>query len=465
MDTTGWISTDFHNHSTPSGDNICGTPDRIINIAAEHIEFAPTTEHNRIYDWRPTIEKLGLQDEIQTVVGMELTGSGAHLNCFPLTAEPFTQDNGAPVWNADPRISAITLRGWGGEREDRWVQINHPDLSFLFNDRNSDGAADGGFMLVEKFMDGMETENGDRTDLLADSPWRIYKAPGALASKVEYIRPFIWRQLLNLGHRITPIAVADAHTVFGNGVGGWRMYLPSKTDKPAEIDWTGDLAQHAKAGHIMLTTGPFLQVSTRTGRLPGDEVKANGGIELRVKVQCTDWQDIDRVQVLVNSRLEPSLNFTRQSHPQMFQDGVVKFDQTIHIPLKTDAHVIVVATHESMTLKTGYGSSSQSNMRPMAYHTPIYIDVDGDGFTPNRDTLGFEIPVTKMTPDIVREKLGLPAEPEVKSPEAGEAIHKVKRAAPASSQAGNAWTGVPARRPGMLCRGSAWSGHASSLDK
>jgi hypothetical protein len=136
-----------------------------------------------------------------------------------------------------------------------------------------------------------------------------------------------------------------------------------------------------------------------------------------VKVQCTDWQDIDRIQVLVNSRLEPSLNFTRQSHPRMFQDGVVKFDRAIHIPLKTDAHVIVVATHGSMTLKTGYGSSSQSNMRPTAYHTPIYIDVDGGGFTPNRDTLGFEIPVTKMTPDIVREKLGLPAEPEVKSPE------------------------------------------------
>jgi hypothetical protein len=410
VDTTGWISADFHNHSTPSGDNICGTPDRIINLAAENIEFAPTTEHNRIYDWRPTIEKLGLLNEIQTVVGMELTGHAAHLNCFPLTVDPFTQDNGAPVWNADPRISAITLRGWQGEREDRWVQINHPDHAFLFNDRNSDSLADGGFMEVEKFVDGMESENGDRTDLLADSPWRIYKAPGALASKVEYIRPFIWRQLLNLGYRITPIAVADAHTVFGNGVGGWRIYLPSRTDKPSEIDWSGDLVQQAKAGHIVLTTGPFLQVTAAGGKLPGDDVSAPGGVELHVKVQCTDWQDIDRVQVLVNSRPEPSLNFTRKSHPQMFQDGVIKFDQKINVPLKTDAHLIVVATHESMTLKTGYGSSSQSALRPMAYHTPIYVDVDGNGFKANGDTLGFEIPVMKMTPDKVRQKLGLPKE-------------------------------------------------------
>jgi hypothetical protein len=423
VDTTGWISADFHNHSTPSGDNICGTPDRIINIAAENIEFAPTTEHNRIFDWRATIEKLGLHDEIQTVIGMELTGSAAHLNCFPLTPEPFTQDNGAPVWNPDPRISAITLRGWGGEREDRWVQINHPDHPFLFNDRNSDGKADGGFMLVERFLDGMESENGDRTDLLADSPWRIYKAPGALASKVEYLRPFIWRQLLNLGHRITPVAVADAHTVFGNGVGGWRMYLPSKTDRPADIDWTGDLARHAKAGHLVLTTGPFLQVITGDGKLPGDDVKANGGVELRVKVQCTDWQDIDRVQVLVNSRPEPTLNFTRKTHPGMFQDGVVKFDRAISVPLKTDAHLIVVALHESMTLKTGYGSSGQSHLRPMAYHTPIYVDVDGDGFKANGDTLGYEIPVMKMTADQVRGKLGLAPDP----PEKPESAARPKK--------------------------------------
>jgi len=263
----------------------------------------------------------------------------------------------------------------------------------------------------------MESENGDNTDILASSPWRISRPKGAVASKVDYLRPFMWRQLLNLGFRITPLAVADAHTVFGNGVGGWRMYLPSKTDKPAEIDWSGDLVHQARAGHIMLTTGPFLQVATSDGKLPGDDVKVAGGAELRVKVQCTDWQDIDRVQVLVNSRPEPSLNFTRKTHPQMFQDGVVKFDQKFFVPLKTDAHLIVVATHETMTLKTGYGSSSQARMHPTAYHTPIYVDVDGNGFKANGDTLGFDIPVMKMTVDQVREKLGLPPEPEAKQPE------------------------------------------------
>jgi hypothetical protein len=73
VDTTGWVSADYHNHSTPSGDNTCGTDDRIINLAAEQIEFAPTTEHNRFYDWGPHIERLGLRDFMQTVPGGLIT--------------------------------------------------------------------------------------------------------------------------------------------------------------------------------------------------------------------------------------------------------------------------------------------------------------------------------------------------------------------------------------------------------
>ena len=114
VDTRGWVSTDYHNHSTPSGDNTCGTDDRIINLAAEHIEYAPTTEHNRLYDWTPHIEKLGLKAHLSTVPGMELTGAGAHFNMFPLKPEPGKQDGGAPVWSKDPRLNAITLRGFQG---------------------------------------------------------------------------------------------------------------------------------------------------------------------------------------------------------------------------------------------------------------------------------------------------------------------------------------------------------------
>ena len=71
-----------------------------------------------------------------------------------------------------------------------------------------------------------------------------------------------------------------------------------------------------------------------------------GRLDLKVKVQCNTWAGIDRVQILVNGRPEPKLNFTRATHPQMFKDGVVKFDEKLHIPLQSDAHLIVVAIDE-----------------------------------------------------------------------------------------------------------------------
>jgi hypothetical protein len=405
VDTRGWVSADYHNHSTPSGDNTCGTDDRIINLAAEQIEFAPTTEHNRLYDWRPNIDRLGLATEVQTVPGIELTGRLAHFNSFPFEPKPFTQDNGAPVWNEDPRITAITLRDWQGAEPDRWVQINHPDMVKNFIDADGDGRADGGFRGLAQLIDGIETENGGGSEILGGRPFNIGKNKDGKAT-VQPLREFIWLQMLNRGHRYAAMAVCDAHSVHGNGVGGWRMYLPSSSDNPAEIDWREN-CRHAKAGHSILTTGPFLQVRTQDGTGPGDTTRMVGAsVKLKVQVQCTDWIDIDRVQVLVNGRAFPELNFTRTTHPQMFTKDVVKFSQWIDVPLSEDAHLIVVACGENSDLSTGYGTSDQAKMKPCAYNNPIFVDVDGHGFTPNGDTLGFPLPVAKLSVEEARRQLG-----------------------------------------------------------
>lgn len=400
VDTAGWISADYHNHSTPSGDNTCGTDDRIINLAAEHIEFAPTTEHNRLYDWRPHIQKLGLTEFIQTVPGMELTGSGPHFNSFPFKPEPFKQDNGAPVWNRDPRITAITLRDWQGAEADRWIQINHPDMVENFIDRDADGRVDGGFSGVAQLIDGIETQNYASSEILEGRPFRV-GLDNTRRETVFYIREFIWLQMLNRGHKYAAMAVNDAHSVYGNGVGSWRMYMPSKSDHPPEIDWREN-SRHAKAGRSILTSGPFLQVRTDDGGLPGSLVRGPGGVKLHVKVQCTDWIDIDRVQVLVNGRPRQDLNFTRRSHPDRFGTGVVKFDRALDVPLTEDAHLIVVAMGENFTLAKGFGTSSQARIKPCAYHNPIFVDVDGGGFTPNGDLLDWALPVKKVTVEEVR---------------------------------------------------------------
>ena len=403
VDTRGWVSADYHNHSTPSGDNTCATDDRLINLAAEGVEFAPTTEHNRFYDWRPHIVRLGLTNHLQTVSGVELTGSAAHFNSFPFEPVPLTQDNGAPVWSPDPRITAATLRDFQKPEPARWIQINHPDMVANFTDRDGDGRADGGFIGLPLLIDGVEVENYSPSTILSGAPFSVARDTKTGRDAVRYQREFIWLQLLNKGHRYVGVAVCDAHSVYGNGTGGWRMYMPSASDEPAKIDWREN-SRHAKEGRSYLTTGPFLQVQTDDGTLPGGTVRATGGVKLKVRVQCTDWIDIDRVQVLVNGRAEPKLNFTRASHPTWFANGVVKFDRVIDVPLAEDAHLIVVAAGENFDLKTGYGTSAQAKIKPVAYHNPIWCDVDGGGFKPNGDTLGFPL-ATKVSLDEARALL------------------------------------------------------------
>ncbi|MDF1737774.1 MAG: CehA/McbA family metallohydrolase [Verrucomicrobiales bacterium] len=405
--TDGWISADFHNHSTPSGDNTCGTPDRLINLAAEHIEFAPTTEHNRIYDWAPQIAELGLTPFLTTVPGMELTGRGAHFNTFPLKPEPMKQDGGAPVWQKDPRLNAIVLRDYQGQEPDRWVHVNHPDMTENFIDRNGDGRADGGYAYFGNMLDGLETQNYRGTNILADAPFSIGKARTGLGKQVSYHREFIWLQLLNQGLDVWGIGVADSHHVYGNGVGSWRTYLPSPSDDPEEIDWR-EVSAQAKNGRMIVSSGPFLKVMTGMGTIAGGHERSNGSVLLKVSVQCSNWLDIDRVQVLVNGRQDPRYNYTREKNPEMFEKkpAVMRFQETLKLDLSEDAHLIVVAIGENETLQQGFGTSTQASYRPCAYNNPIFIDVDRGGFEPNYDTLGYDLPVKGLSVEAVEKLLG-----------------------------------------------------------
>jgi len=117
------------------------------------------------------------------------------------------------------------LRRHQGENPDRWIQFNHPDLTNMFLDRDTDGIANGGFVGVGTLIDGTETQNGNETAILEGAPFRISRSKTSLAAKATPVREFIWLQLLNQGHRLVAVGVADAHAVYGNGVGGWHIYL------------------------------------------------------------------------------------------------------------------------------------------------------------------------------------------------------------------------------------------------
>ena len=362
----------------------------MLNLVAEHIEFAPCTEHGRLSTYTPHLKRLGIESAMATAVGMELSrspGTVDHQNAFPLILKPHTQDGGGPRTDPDPEVQIRRLALWDNG-SDKLVQQNHPDIGHVFYDADADGKADGGFKRMFGYMDVIEVHPLER----------ILTMQSKREAGTGNHRIFNWLQLLNQGYRIPGTVNTDAHYTF-HGSGWLRNYILSpKTDDPAKIQ-TMDVVHESEKGHIAMTTGPFLEVYTgekgRSGNTytAGDTLSApDGKVTLHVRVQCPNWFDIDRVQIRVNGRPDQQYNFTRATTPDLFGDGVVKFDRKIKIDLDQDAHLIAVAVGENSKLGDVMGPR-RGEMKPIAVTNPIYVDVDGKGFKPNGDTLDAPLPL------------------------------------------------------------------------
>lgn len=379
VDTSGWISSDFHSHSTPSGDNTSSQLGRVLNLLAEHIEFGPCTEHNRISTYSDHLRTLNSQHRMATCSGMELTGSPLpvnHQNAFPLIYKPRTQDGGGPPTDEDPVLQIERIALWD-DNSDKLVQQNHPNLVQIFGDRDKNGKADEGFRGMLAFMDVVEVH----------PPESIFAGPKQEDAERSNTM-FRWLQLLNLGYRIPGVVNTDAHYNY-HGSGWLRNYLRSNTDDPAAVS-TMEMVAAAEQGHVVMTNGPFLEVTASNGTseaIPGEDLAVeNHSVALRIRVQCANWLDINRVQVFVNGRARSDLNFTRAAHPEKFHTDSVKFDESVAIELPVDSHVIVAAAGEGLKLGPVYGPDRGEKM-PIAVSNPIFVDVDGNGFESNGDLL------------------------------------------------------------------------------
>ncbi len=392
VQTPGWVSADFHSHSSPSGDNTASQLGRVLNLLCEHIEFAPCTEHNRLSTYVPHLEALGVRHLMATCTGIEHTdnpGTVNHHNVFPLVIRPYTQDYGAPPTDAQMEVKVERLALWDGGSE-KLIQQNHPDLGSVFFDKDLDGDPDGGFAKAFPHIDVIEVH----------PPHLIFQPAQIASGSRKYNNTiFNWLQCLNQGLRYPGVVNTDAHYNY-HGSGFLRNYLRSPTDDPAEVK-VEDMVRAAERGQLVMTSAPFLEVLLRADAAgeraeggPGDDVLAPGGkCTLFVRVQCANWYDIDRVQVFLNGRPDPALNFTREAAPERFKGGVIKFEAALPLDLKADTHVIVAAAGMNSTLGPVLGPDHGRGM-PIAVSNPVYVDVDGGGFSPNGDTLDAPLPVT-----------------------------------------------------------------------
>lgn len=388
VQSTGWISADFHGHASESGDNVSSQLGRVLNLLVEGIEFAPATEHNRISSYTPHLLRLGALDKLATASGMELTGTSlslSHHNAFPLEHKPLQQNGGGPEISSDPEVQLERLSRWDNNSE-KLVQQNHADFGQLFYDRDHDGVTDHGHSHGVPFIDVVEINPLEA----------VFWAPFAPVLP-DYVRPdralknrvFGWLQMLNQGYRLPAVSNTDAHANW-HGSGYVRNYVESPTDLPALVK-TLDVVHAAEHGHVVMTNGPFLEVSALNsagGKAgPGDDLAATDGrVSIHIKVQSPNWFGVSRVRVLINGRTTPELDFSRAQGSKGFSDGVVQYEQTVLLQFKGDAHIVVITTDDEHSFGPIRGQFYGKD-HPAALSNPVFVDVDGSGFKANGDTL------------------------------------------------------------------------------
>ena len=388
VNTSGWLSSELHSHASESGDNITSQRGRVLNLLAEHLEFIPCTEHQRTSSYQPHLEYFGATQRVLTCPGIELSGLPVmlnHQNAFPLIHRPHTQDGGAPPVHVNPVAQIARLAMWDNG-SDKVVQVNHPRTPQMLGDADRDGNPDDGFRKIFHYADIMEVH----------PPEEIFTGPDTYRERADGEVPRIqnWLQMLNLGYRLPGVVNTDAHRNY-HGSGWLRNYIRSSTDDPSEADLM-EICHALEQGQVVMSNGPFMEVDAfsaddRAG--PGEDLLSTSGtVELQIRVECPNWLDVNRVQVLVNGRPDERFNFTRRSHGKMFGNESVKFNNRIGLSLPTDAHLIVVAAAEGRHLGKVLGPE-RGELMPVAISNPIFVDTSGDGFQANGDLLGFPLPV------------------------------------------------------------------------
>jgi len=130
VDSSGWVSADFHVHAVNSPDSPLANVDRVRSFLAEGVDVLVATDHDVVTDLAPFAAAIPEASRwIRTVPGVELTTFDyGHFNAFPLVADTASRNGGAVDWavaggpGMTPGELFAALDAAPGEQV---VQVNH----------------------------------------------------------------------------------------------------------------------------------------------------------------------------------------------------------------------------------------------------------------------------------------------------------------------------------------------------
>lgn len=339
----GWLLADPHSHASPSNDASVSMEDRLVCTAAVGVQLHFGTDHDHVVDYQPIVEALGLAPVLRSVIADEVSPvTRGHTNIYPLTPFYDMPNNGAFRWWAEPATDTQDqldqLRARHGESF--IFQANHP--------------LDSGIGELAQWRPGAIGRPERWTD-------QIEAIEVCNAAECEDYTAF-WLDLYLRGIHATPVAVSDSHGFADGRQGLSATFIGLGSDDPADYTDVG-LTEAMRAGRVVASRGPFLQVSPD----PGSVVAP--GTTLSVQAHFPSWMTIDRLELHENGEVVEVVEGTEAS---------------FELNPAADAVYFVTASGDADLAPVWPGQ------RPWAMHAPIRVDVGGDGYTPPLPPLALE---------------------------------------------------------------------------
>lgn len=383
VETSGFISADFHVHSGPSFDTVMPRVKRVATYLAEGAEVLVATEHETIFDFQATIDRLEVGDRVATIAGTEITGEVAsdrapytlgHANAFPVDAQALAFRRGAFA-NENRRWREV-IDDLKARRSDSLIQLNHARWDDRFapgspawdEDWSGDRAAYFDHMGIGRSFNAGEPLDGEGNRRLIDQDpitgtrdidFDAMEVMNGISRESEIALRRDWLSLVSQGEKIVATANSDSHAA-SEQVGLPRNMIAVEEDTIGAFDEAAFVSA-VQQGRVYGTTGPMLEVMLGDKGL--GEMVAGASAELTVRVSSAPWIDASTLTISVNGK-------ALRNFP-VANGEVVAFK----LGFEKDSYVTVeVSGDPGEDYAVVY-----PEFKPYAFTNPIYVDANSDG--------------------------------------------------------------------------------------
>jgi hypothetical protein len=438
----GWLSADLHVHGRASFDSGIPDEDRVRTFVAAGVDVIAATDHDVIGDYTDVIARLGLDDRVVVMGGLETTqlipwlavaGEAlprviGHFNFWPLVRDPAAPRAGAP-WDELIEPGSLFDRMAPLVGEDGMMMLNHPWGNPLFG-------RDTGYLRAIKFDPRVPID--ERSPLLKrpsglhrNLDWSIIEIiNGSDTSELMQART-LWHSLLAQGYIVPGAGNSDSHGMTDDHLGWARNWVQAPTQV---IGFDANVLDAAiRDGRMIAGNGVvvLVEIGPPAGPRRGlgfTPYAAQPGDVVDITVKAAPWIPLDEVRIVTSAGTQVVAPIAAAANP--FGTDVVRYQAQLPVASligSRDDFIIVeaglayplaadldddgvvdtsdnnsdgrvdeadVEEDEDVGPLQGPGDPIDPSDRrflfthivpggwPEGFANPIFVDVDGNGWTP-----------------------------------------------------------------------------------